>query len=255
MLPRSFHAVACVLLLSAAAPVRAVEPLETDRPDAAEGAGAVPLGSLQIEAGMTLATDPDFTIGEVLLRYGIVGGVELRLTLPSWHHHQPQWGAASTVIPPPPQPAALRGFGDFGFGGKFELPSPHERIALGVLVGVTLPTGDAPFTEDRVGADIVLAGSYELSPNASLAVNLGAARAGTQTRSIDAVSLGLRHSARWGSYMEWAFEGGGERGSHLLDTGITFLLQPITQLDLRIGLGGGDAEGENHLGFGISRRW
>lgn len=44
MLPRSFHAIACVIMRSTAAPVRANEPLEPDCPDAAEGRSPLRFG-------------------------------------------------------------------------------------------------------------------------------------------------------------------------------------------------------------------
>ena len=158
----------------------------------------------------------------------------------------------SVAIGGPPE---LSGFGDLGLGAKFELPTPHARLAFGLLVGITIPSGEAPFRSNRATTDVVLAASGELSPIASLAVNTGVVREGDRTHFIDAVSLAFRHSSRWGSYLEWAFEGGESRGTHALDGGMTFLVHPTLQLDARVGTGVSPASDRPSFGLGVSRRW
>ncbi len=244
--------VTVALLLLGATPMRAAEPLETDRPDAAEGPGAVPLHRLQVEAGITLANTPDLTVGEILLRYGIARTVELRVGLPSWASERSVVFESAPDGWPRPQSAATTGFGDFSLGGKVELPSPHPRLALGVLGGVTFPTGEPPLGGDGLSTDLILAGSLELGPFASLAVNVGAARERATTGSVNAVSLGLRLSPRWGSYLEWAFTNFRAERTHHFDGGLTFLVHPTLQLDARIGA---DATGDGVLGVGVARRW
>ncbi|MEO5988659.1 MAG: transporter [Candidatus Eisenbacteria bacterium] len=243
------------LLILLATPVRAAEPMQTDRPDAAEGPGAVPMHSLQVEAGITLANFPDLTIGEILLRYGVASGVELRVAIPSWSSERTVGNGQLPDGWPRQQSSSLTGFGDVGLGGKFELPSPQPRLALGVLGGVTFPTGKSPFGGDRLSTDLILAAGLELFPIASLAVNVGAVREGATTGFVSAISLGLTHSPRWGSYLEWAFTNDGSERTQLFDGGLTFLVHPTLQIDLRAGVEGADSPRDLVLGFGLARRW
>ncbi len=162
------------------------QPLVGDRPDFTESALAVPTGSLQLEAGVTLDTSDAAdmtTVGELLVRYGIKPGTELRLIVPSYLSLEPDGGDK------------LTGSGNLAFGFKQQLGHGEDGPRLAVLSHVTLPTGNDDVTASDTAVDLVLAAEWDLADNIGLGMNVGGELVFDQDTSAPAV--GERRGGPW----------------------------------------------------------
>ena len=96
-----------LVILLAVSRAGADEPMVTDRPDFTESSAAVPKGTVQIEAGGTyveVEQSDETSLGELLVRWGIVKGLELRIGVGGFAWSDAPEGDAS-------------GFEAFGIGG------------------------------------------------------------------------------------------------------------------------------------------
>jgi hypothetical protein len=107
------------LLLAASfvAPAGGEEPLVTDRPDFTESGLVVGSGVLQLEAGGTYVdvdVEKATSLGELLVRYGITQGIELRLVTLTY-----LWSDSPD--------GTLSGFADSAIGAKIQLDARVAR--------------------------------------------------------------------------------------------------------------------------------
>jgi hypothetical protein len=243
-------AVVLALALGAGLPsFAAADDFESDRPDLAEGPRTLPFGHIQLEAGWTrVMTDNTRTdaVGEGLLRFGLASRLELRLAIPTWNQlHVDQ------------VPLSGRrddsGFGPTGLGGKVTLARDDDS-ALGIVADVALPGGSGPFHEVHANLDLVLAGARELG-RGELSANVSYLREEGANGVGGVLSYERDWTERLASYGEWAVTDIDESVEHVLDTGATLRVAPVTQVDARIGFGAGDASGLWLFGAGITQRW
>lgn len=128
------------------------EEITTDRPDITESAIVVPKASLQVENGFTWTNDHNdnsLAICQTLLRIGISGNTELRLTLPSFSQSLSQ---------------AQEPFGvsDISIGFKRQLGPLPGMIDLSIIVATSLPSGTANKTTHRPDPFLKVPWSREL---------------------------------------------------------------------------------------------
>lgn len=240
---------------TAAVPLAAQEPLVTDRPDFTESAAAVEPGRLQLEAGYTLSEtggERTHAVGEVLLRWGVLEAVELRIGINSFLHVE---GPISDES----------GWEDLSLGGKVELKGPDRRRpvvpALALLIGTTLPTGSNGMGASALQPGAILAAAWELPERLGLGANVGWSlldgEGGTAGEWSGSVAVGGALGERLGMFAEYFAllpdDDFGDR-AHYGDAGLTWLLNADTQLDARAGLNLGDA-GDFFFGVGVARRW
>lgn len=229
--------------------------LVTDRPDFTESAVTVPGRSLQLESGYTFtrADDADeHALGEILLRIGVLEGLEARLGVNS---HTWVDGVGEDVS----------GFEDPSVGLKWVLSEEGPSgggLASALLLGTSVPVGDGDVGEEEWQPEVKLAASRGLTGELALAANVGYAYPSEDGRRFDqgsaSLSLGIGLSERWGAYLEGftIFPSGPSGDDEVVaNGGLTFLVHPLFQLDARAGAGLTDAAPDFFIGVGIARRW
>ena len=228
--------------------------LTTDRPDQTESATVVSRGLLQVETGYLFARDGEMNGYEVpgtLLRIGLGSRAELRI------------GHAGVV-----GKEGSQGLGDSQLGAKVNLIERADgwRPEMAMLAGLSLPTGGDKYSSSGIDPSFLILFAHELSPRLSLGYNVGArweSSAGNPERDVFAVysmALGLGLTGRLGAFFE-LFGDERQRGNTTtsegfiaMDSGLTFLLTDIVQLDLYIGRGLAGQTEDVFFGTGLSFR-
>ncbi len=238
---------------------QAGDPLVTDRPDFTESALAVAPGVVQLELGYTLTRGGavnTHTLGEVLLRIGIVPRAELRVGLNSFAWDDDPLGDNTGL-----EDASVGLKVELANGGGalgFDLLKP--RVAL--LLSTTIPTGGAAFGEEDLRPGAVLALSWDVSERVGLGANANvaaASEAGDRYGQFSgAVSVGVSLTERVGAYGEYfmfAPSGPGDDATGFLNGGFTFLVSNDFQFDARAGIGLYGTDTDLFVGAGLARRF
>lgn len=236
--------------------------LVTDRPDQTESAESVPISSLQLEMGVGMTLDeglPDVLdntlvadVPTVLVRYGIGKTVELRVGGGMILERRRVDVPCGSIICDTMESSSSAA--EATVGTKLELVSKGEHL-LAVLgtVGMVFGEGD----RSDMLAELRLSYATEASSVLSIGINVG----GTWSEGEDVVGLytvavGVGLSESFGSYFEIFGNGPWEDvQDHSFDTGITWLLSDVTQLDLSAGFGMTRAAPDAMIGLGVSTRF
>ena len=217
--------------------------MATDRPDFTETSVAVQPRRFQVEAGLTFENDDAvdvFESPELLLRYGLLRRVEVRLGIPGYVRTNDDGAVESGTS------EAYAGF-------KIQLGTPGSRYGVALIPAVTWPTDD----EDSGDAAFELVGTwaYEMQGSWSIGGIVGHAWLETADRGPDATiattSLAYDIGEKWGTFLEWAAEFSDEESGHLLHHGYTYLLVPRFQLDGHFGIGISDDAPDFFIGTGL----
>jgi len=236
------------------------EPLESDRPDFTEASCTVGLGVLQIESGYTYTYDSaggtatnQHDLPELLVRYGISDGVELRLGWIGYifgRDENQTTGAATTND----------GGTDLDVGLKIELTEQHGCWPeMAVITAVSAPSGAPAYSSNQVDPIVNLLYSWELSDRLSLGGSTAhrstALLSDHYSQFAQSAVASLKLTEQWGSYFEWfAFfphSSDDDRAEHYLDGGFTYLITPNFQVDWRVGLGLTEAADNFFTGAGF----
>ena len=225
--------------------------LVTDRPDQTESASVVPRGLLQVETGYLFTREGDVdshAAPGTLFRIGLGGRTELRLG------HAGLMGTEGR-----------RGAGDAELGAKVNLipRAAGWRPELALLGGLSLPTGDSRFSSGGADPSFLVAFAHELTPRLALGYNAGAAwESSADYPARDAfvlysLAIGAGLTDRLGAF----FEVFGDRqvtdpvaSSVSADTGLTFLLTEVLQLDVSVGRELRGPADDLFVGTGLSLR-
>jgi hypothetical protein len=231
--------------------------LETDRPDQTETAVVVPVGTVQVELGASLAIDEDGgerteTAGApgTLVRYAFHPRFELRLEWPGWIEAESQREAADPEL-----------------GVKVVLASAQgARPDMALIAHVSVPVGGEPVGSPRADPSVRLSVAHTLSDRVGLGWNAGWEAASfrdvngdvhTLTRFVYTACLGFELASRWGAYTEFFGDlpaGDSTPAAHAFDGGFTVLVAPRVQLDVSAGVGLNSQAPDRFVGFGISFR-
>ena len=225
--------------------------LVTDRPDQTESATVVPRGLLQIETGYLFTREGDVdshAAPGTLLRIGLGGRTELRL------------GHAGVM-----GTEGRRGAGDSELGAKVNLIPRADgwRPELALLGSLSLPTGDNRFSSGGADPSFLVAFAHELRPGLSVGYNAGAAWESSpdpldrNAFFVYSLALGVGLTDRLGAFLEVFGDRqvtGPVAGSVSADTGLTFLLTEVLQLDVSVGRGLRSAADDLFVGAGLSLR-
>ncbi|NBV41179.1 transporter [bacterium] len=200
----------------------------TDRPDFTESTETVGSRTVQLETGYTYTGDSGgtHTLGEVLVRYGVIGDLELRFILPSYQIQ-----------------SDVSGFSDSGIGFKYAISKGKTGIPdLSVIFETSLPTGETGFRDSDPQITTKLCMGWEIDDRLSGASNLNFGWAGSGderfTQIAATLSFGYSLSDSTGMYTEYyGFFPNQKLGNngHLINMGLTYLVNPNFQLDIRIG--------------------
>ncbi len=226
-------------------------PLSTDRPgEGTDAASVVGAGVGQLETGVfqEWESQEDYQFGyypTVLLRYGLLDRVELRLSSGLYTSE-----ARSGI-----------GWSPLDLATKVALIEEARGVIpqAALLIGFTLPaTGSeevqANFTQPRV----VLLLNHSINSWLGITTNLGAHWENDSPETIYryALSLDLSLSKRVGAFAE--FYGNlpeASASSHLFNSGFTYLVTNDLQLDLAAGTALTDNAPDFYVGGGVSWRW
>ena len=223
------------------------DPIGTARPSFSDTSQIVPVGSLQLEAGLSFyrrgsAEAERFEFGEGLLRYGLRPRVELRLQLPN--------------------EVDLRrgghGFDDASLAVSVYL-GKFLGWDVGVIPGVEIPTGAREFR----GQTLVPNASLNLARalgSGTLAGTLAAAY-GRDAGRDDLSGLG---SVVYSQNLRPAFVGFAEYAAfldrfaepeHYAHFGLQLIVRKTSQFDVHVGFGLGSAASRELVGAGYSVRF
>lgn len=245
------------LAMGIPAVVRAQEPLVTDRPDFTESTEVVRRGHVQVEGGYTfsrMGSEHRHAFGEVLVRVPVSARLELRFALNSYLVVRWHGGERS-------------GFEDGVLGFKLKLLEGLEerdvaRPAVALLVATSVPTGGPAYGESGLQPEVKLALAWPVSHRLSVSSNLIAAvpreRGERFLQFAASLSAGCSLGERVAGYVEvYGFEPA-ERGGPSLayaNGGLTLLLSPDHQLDVRAGRALNAADTHYFVGVGLGVRW
>ena len=233
------------------------EPLVTDRPDFTESSDAVAAGHVQVESGATFTKSGEsksHSLGEVLVRVGILSRAELRIGLNSFAIDR-TGGVHSS------------GFEDAAIGVKYRFAEGGGkgsiRPAMAFIAMTSLPTGGAPFRQPLLQPGGKLTAAWDITDRASFSSNVNyfmvRSSAATSGEWASSGSLGISLTDRVGSYFEYfGFypTASGAAASHYANAGVTLGIGPNLQVDARAGTGLRNVRGSDYfIGLGVARRW
>jgi hypothetical protein len=245
------------------------QPLVTDRPDFTESTDAVPTGRLQLEMGYTFTYSREkgervrtHIAPEALLRIGLVENLELRI---GWdgYNWSDRTGSANRSDDAPSDRGSSQAGHDVSLGIKYKFFEqddwwPH----LGVIAGVTVPSGSAALSSGDVDPELVLLWAYDVTDRFAIAGNVGLhAPTEDSSRFFQATaSLSFAYSLtdRFGTYVEYFGLYPNTRHTdcaHTIATGLTYLVTNDFQLDWRIGAGINEEADDFFTGVGFAWRW
>jgi len=239
------------------------EPLVTDRPDFTEASSTVGLGVTQIEMGYTFVYNDDDATGdkththtapEILLRYGFLDNVELRVI---WTYGWEEMEVSGVR-------SATDGGSDLSIGLKIDLfEQCCWRPEQAVIISTASDSGATNFSSNTFTAGVTYSYSWELANEWALGANTGffTDREGSDDFIVwlQSISLGVPIDDCWGFYVEYfglyETHKAPAVDQHFMNVGLTYLLTNNLQLDLRAGMGlNADAE-DFFAGTGVSVRF
>lgn len=236
------------------APLGPLGAINTDRPDFTDASTTVGLGVLQLETGYTFTKSSDtesHSWGEPMIRYGVLANwIELRMA----------------VAPVTERSTSTRsGIEDLYLGVKLALTQQDGLLpGVAVVPQMTVPTGSAKFSADRVlpgvnllyGWDLSDALSMDASTHLNLAVDDDAHSYVAWAQSL---SVGLSLTSKLSSFFEWyalfPVSSATAMTEHYLDAGLAYALSDDLQIDFRVGKGLNDASDDYFVGTGLAIRF
>ena len=240
-------------------------PISTDRPTEGLGAGTVSAGTFQFETGWKLARAEGggerlatHSFPDLLARVGIVDWLEARFTMNGWNVQDRTEVAAH---------AAASGFSDVSLGMKATLAAEQGwRPKVGLLVDVSVPVGDAAFSNNTVIPKVLMLFQNGLSDRLGLIYNIGTS---VGQREVDdggertvvnphyVATLTAAMTPRTSAFVE--FFGNTPLETEGVDTytvqgGVVARVSNNTQFDARVGVGLVEAADDWVVGAGFSFR-
>lgn len=252
--PSTWYAVLFIpfLGLTLGAPLSLQAQIAADRPGFADGTATVDAGTVQLSGGYAFNGDgaslsgasyDTHELGQLLLRYGVIDGVEIR------------GGGNSLVVTESPLD---NGYNGTSLGTKVHL-FENGRMSVSGLATVALPTGTGFFeSEDRFQQEIKVAADAGLSEKLALTVNGGARffyASEDQLHWLFLPALSYDLAERIGAYVGYAGFYHESVTVNWLEGGLTLLLDQDTQLDANAGVQVDNGTQPYFLGVGVAHRF
>lgn len=232
--------------------MRATEiPIVTDRPDFTESSVVVPLGSTQVESGITFVRvarrTEAFSAPEVLIRHSLNNRAELRVGLPNYN-----WFKSSG--------SRIEGLDDTYLGAKIQLGPTKGGVDLAIIPAAFIPTGRRGIRSESVSPEIKFVYSLGLPNDLSLSGMVYVASVeedgDRETPLQHTVSLGIPVRDKVGMFVEHVLDvQRGSRPAHLIHSGFTYQPRPDRQFDLHYGFGLSPSSPDFFIGAGFSIRF
>lgn len=215
-----------------------LEPLITDRPDATESPTALPKGFLQVETGAfyesfeenNIKTE-DFTYNTMLVRYGLLNNLELRL---GYNYTNSKVKFNGNEI------ASTNSFSPLLLGFKTTIAQENGWMPeIGFLGHLNLPFSvKKELRPENTGVDFRFSFTHTLSEKSSLSYNLGAAweNDNPEAAYLYTIAYGYSLTSKLGAYVElYGDFPENNKANHLWDAGFTYLISNNFQLDATVG--------------------
>jgi Putative MetA-pathway of phenol degradation len=239
----AFNAIACAQSLPAPD-----SDIVTDRPDVTESSFVVPMGSFQLENGITWTSDHQsqtFDLPESLMRLGLAPRTEFRIAVPNY------FGGISG-------PDAM-GFGDTTFGIKEQLGPLPRGFDLSVIFAVSLPLGASGVSSHGYDPFIKLPWSKELGGGWSIGgmQSLFFDTDGGKRNAVWEPALYIEREItnQWQAFAEYAGDfaqrGGPKEIAHF---GTAYRLTARQQVDFHFGFGASHSAPSHFFAIGYSLR-
>jgi hypothetical protein len=247
--------------LLAVAPIAGAEPFSADRPGVADPPEVVGRGVVQIEAGVVFERESDagepvvntVAAPDLLLRYGLLESLELRVALAGYVHDDRSGLRDRSSV------------SDVELGGRLRVFDQRgARPAAALALAVRFPTGSSAVTSDGFDPAGALLLGWSWAERWGLDANLGL---GAVSQGVDqprhvfelapAVSLGVSLAERWGLFVEYYGNllGRGVGDEHAIDGGCTWQPRDDLQIDLSAGAGLNDAAPDLVVSAGVAWRF
>jgi hypothetical protein len=243
---------------------QADDEIATDRPDFVESSDVVGPGRFQLETGFSQERDKSggtqttVSFTPTLLRIGLNKSWELRFETDGYLQARSEgpWGSASSS-----------GMADIDVGLKWHMQDGNEsRNTPGIawLFHATLPSGAEQFRGKGVRPSVRMVAEWELPQGLSAGVMPGVVldqtADGTRfTSALLAATVAKSWTEQWRSFIELSARqladekyGG---NVYTLDTGVAYLINRNTQLDVYLAHGLNDNAPDTELGVGLSMRF
>ncbi|MEP5612874.1 MAG: transporter [Cyclobacteriaceae bacterium] len=217
------------------------EPIITDRPTQSASAFVVPQGKILLETGFlgekVTGGITNTTYVNALLRWGLIQGVEVRLT---------QNYVGYKVLG-----ERTQGFSPFVLGTKIHMMNEDGwKPQMSVIGQLTFKTGEESFRPASTVAEVRLNFQNTLSENVSLGYNLGYVDSGFN-EILYSVVLGVGLVDGWSFFVEpYGFFG--DDIDQRINAGLIYLAKSNLQFDISFGSGISKIAPDSFLGFGAS---
>lgn len=215
-----------------------VEPISPDRPDQTESPSVVPLKSFQFEAGVVFektardgSTTKNFSYPSVLMRYGVLNNLELRMEVENTNETTEENGLSKSK----------KGISPVSLGFKMNACEENGlRPAIGFIVNLSLPNlASKEFKNNFVGTSVNLALENSITDKFSAGYNLGASWDGNtpEPTFFYTLSLSYEFSKRVSGFAEvYGFMPEKTRADHRFDFGLSVFALNNLAFDASAGL-------------------
>jgi hypothetical protein len=231
--------------------------LVTDRPDATEASSTVGKGILQFETGGFYETFEennikleDYTFNTMLIRYGLLDNLELRL---GWNFVE-----GVTTVNGNKLDNVMSGLSPLLLGMKIDIAEENGAMPEIAIIGHVFPVFSAStdYRPEYTGIDFRLSLSHTLNDNSSLGYNIGAQWGDDSLEAAAIYTIAYGHSitSKFGMYAElYGDLPEDSSANHYWDAGVTYLVNNDLQLDAYFGTS--ITKGQDLLlGLGLSYR-
>lgn len=234
-----------------------VESIITDRPDATEASSTVGKGVLQIETGALYEAfdennikSESYTYNTMLVRYGIIDNLELRL---GWNFIE-----GVTKVNGNKLDNVASGLSPLLLGVKINIAAEKYGMPEIALIGHVFPVfiASADFRPEYTGIDFRFSLSHTLSEKSSIGYNIGAqwGSDSPEATAIYTIAYGYSLSDKFGFYAELYGDLPEDNSAyHYWDAGFTYLASKDLQFDIYVGTSITDGQ-DLLLGLGLSYR-